>query len=98
MAQHRYHRKDIITPYFYDIIAILNTNYSNRNHRQGRQSLSTLAGDSFNLYRFPRFPFSSSGLPLPLPSSFSRFASAISAFISTINTFSFSSHSSRVWA
>lgn len=72
MAQHRYHRKDIITPYFYDIIAILNTNYSNRNHRQGRQSLSTLAGDSFNLYRFPRFPFSSSGLPLPLPSSFSR--------------------------
>ena len=31
-----------------------------------------------------------------MPSSFSRFASAISAFISTISTFSFSSHSSRV--
>ena len=42
--------------------------------------------------------YPSSGLPSPFPSSFSRCASAISAFISTISVFSFSSHSSRVWA
>lgn len=46
---------------------------------------------------FPRLPFlPSNGLPLPSPKSFSRCASAISAFISSISVFSFSSHSSRV--
>ena len=39
-----------------------------------------------------------SGLPSPSPRSFSRCASAISAFISAMSCFSFSSHSSRVWA
>ena len=33
-----------------------------------------------------------------LPSFINLFASSISSFISTIYTFSFSSHSSRVWA
>ena len=42
--------------------------------------------------------YPSSGLPSPFPSSISRCASAISAFISTISALSFSSHSSRVWA
>ena len=40
--------------------------------------------------------YPSSGLPSPFPSSISRCASAISAFISTISALSFSSHSSRV--
>ena len=54
-------------------------------------------GDSF--YFSVRLPlFSSCGRPSLSPKSFSRCASAISAFISTISTFSFSSHSSRVWA
>ena len=56
-------------------------------------------GDSFYFPFFPRLPFCpASGLPSPSPKSISRCASAISAFISAISTFSFSSHSSRVWA
>ena len=51
-----------------------------------------------SLLSFPRLSFPSNGFPSPSPKSFSRCASTISAFISTINTFSFSSHSSRVWA
>jgi len=55
-----------------------------------------------NLFYFPFFVrspfFPSSGLPSPSLISFSRCVSAISAFISTISTFNFSSHSSRVCA
>ena len=47
---------------------------------------------------FPFFLLFSTACGVSVPSAISRFASAISAFISTINTFSFSSHSSLVWA
>lgn len=61
--------------------------------------MSIQGGISLNYFFFPRLHFfSSGGCPSPSPISFSRCASAISAFISTISTFSFSSHSSRVWA
>ena len=50
-------------------------------------------------YYLPSATFlSSGGRPSPSPKSISRCASAISAFISTISTFNFSSHSLRVWA
>ena len=42
--------------------------------------------------------FSFVGCGESVPSAFCRFNSASSAFISTISTLSFSSHSSRVWA
>ena len=69
------------------------------NHRQRYWLSSIPVGDSFYFPFFPRLPFSfSGGRPSPLPSSFSRCASAISAFISTISALSFSSRSSRVCA
>ena len=62
-------------------------------------SLTSMPVIFFYFSFFPHFLFFlSSGRPSPSPKSFSRCASTISAFISAINTFSFSSHSSRVWA
>lgn len=72
---------------------------SSRSVDKGTEHSAPLPALFYFLPFFPRLPFfSSDGLPLPLPSSISRCASAISAFISTISTLSFSSHSSRVWA
>lgn len=69
------------------------------NHRPGYRLLDAQGGVSFYFSFFPHLPFlPSGGSPFPSPKSFSRCASAISAFISTMSTFSFSSHSSRVWA
>lgn len=72
---------------------------SSRSVDKGTEHSAPLSALFYFLPFFPRLPFfSSDGLPLPLPSFINLFASSISSFISTINTFSFSSHSSRVRA